>query len=279
MLNPFLYRRLDRQLFMNYLTNGDQHAQTELTYELNVAISQSPPAMQAWFAYAEGNFERALQHYARAIQSTRETADLHLERARILGMRNEVGPAVEEFQMALAEMRQKDEKKLVVLYDSKAMAEFSIATLLEGAGQPDKAKEAYGRALQEDLAYYPAHMRLGLLALSQGDTSAAMSELSMASELAPNDAFVHYLNGWVLGMAKHTKEAIAELTKSTELEPYYALPNIVLGAQYEALEKAPEALAAYERFLKTASAQDAQRQFAMDRIEDVKAFLNAPKTQ
>jgi predicted Zn-dependent protease len=122
-------------------------------------------------------------------------------------------------------------------------------------------------------------MRLGLLALSQGDTAAAMSELSMASELAPNDAFVHYLNGWVLGMAKHTKEAIAELTKATELEPYYALPNIVLGAQYEALEKAPEALAAYERFLKTASAHDAQRQFAMDRIEDVKAFLNAPKTQ
>jgi cytochrome c-type biogenesis protein CcmH/NrfG len=87
------------------------------------------------------------------------------------------------------------------------------------------------------------------------------------------------MNGWVLGKAKHTKEAIAELTKATELEPYYALPNLVLGAQYEVLEKAPEALAAYDRFLKTSSARDPQRQFATERIEDLKALLNAPKTQ
>ena len=279
MLNPFLYRRLDQQLFLNYLTNGDRHAQSALTYEINVAINQSPPAIQAWFAYSQGNFDRALQHYARAIQGARESADFHFERARILGMRNEVEPAVAEFQMALAEMRQKDEKKLVVLYDSKAMAEFSVATLLEGAGQADKAKEAYGRALQEDLAYYPAHMRLGLLALSQGDTATAVSELAMAAEIAANDPFVRYMNGWVLGKAKQPKEAVAELTKATELEPYFALPNLVLGAQYEALEKAPEAIAAYDRFLKSASANDPQRQWASDRLEDLKAFVNAPKTQ
>ena len=176
-------------------------------------------------------------------------------------------------------MRQKDEKKLVVLYDSKAMAEYSVATLLEGAGQPEKAKEAYGRALQEDLAYYPAHMRLGLLALGQGDTAAAVSELAMAAELAATDPFVRYMNGWVLGKVKHTKEAVAELTKATELEPYFALPNLVLGAQYEVLEKAPEAMAAYDRFLKIASANDPQRQFASERLEDLKAFVNAPKTQ
>lgn len=279
MMNPFLYRRLDKQLFLNYLTNGDRHAQVELTYEINVAINQSPPAIQAWFAYSQGNFDRALHHYARAIEVARETADLHLERARILGMRNEVEPAVAEFQLALAEMRQKDEKKLVVLYDSKAMAEFSIATLLEGAGQPDKAKEAYGRALQEDLAYYPAHMRLGLLAMGQGDTATAVSELAMAAELAATDPFVHYLNGWVLGKAKHAKESVAELTKAIELEPYFALPNLVLGTQYEALEKAPEAMAAYERFLKLASANDTQRQFASTRLEDLKAYVSAPKTQ
>ena len=87
------------------------------------------------------------------------------------------------------------------------------------------------------------------------------------------------MHGWVLGKTKHAKEAVAALTKATTLEPYYALPNLLLGAQYEALDKAPEALAAYERFLNTASVSDPQRQFAKDRIEDVKAFLNAPKTQ
>ena len=278
MLNPFLYRRLDRQLFINWLTDGDRQAQAEYAYEINTAIMRAPPATQAWFAYSNGNFERALELYGRAIEQSRETAGLHIERARILGMRNQVEPAVAEFELALGEMRQKDEKKLVILYNSKAMAEYSIATLLEGAGNTQKARDAYGRALQEDLSYYPAHMRLGLLALTQGDTAAAISELALASDIATDDAYIHYLNGWVLGRAKHTTEAVVELTKATTLEPYYALPNLVLGATYETLEKAPEAIAAYQRFLALASQRDPQRQFAMDRVEDLKAFVNAPKT-
>ena len=167
----------------------------------------------------------------------------------------------------------------MVLYDSKAVAEYSIATLLEGAGEGNKARDAYGRALQEDLAYYPAHMRLGLLQLSEGDTTAAMSELALASEIAVDDPYVHYLNGWVLGKAKHTAEAVAELTKATKLEPYYALPNLVLGAQYETLEKAPEAIAAYERYLALASARDPQRAFATERVADLKEFVKGPTAQ
>ena len=279
MLNPFLYRRLDRQLFITWLTDGDRQAQAEYAYEINTAIMRAPPATQAWYAYSNGNFPRALELYGRAIEQSRETAGLHIERARILGMRNEVESSVAEFQLALGELRQKDDKKLVVVYNSKALAEYSIATLLEGAGDAKKARDAYGRALQEDLSYYPAHMRLGLLALTEGDTTAAMSELALASDIATDDAYVHYLNGWVLGKAKHTAEAVTELKKATELEPYYALPNLVLGAQYETLEKGPEAVAAYERFLALASQHDPQRTFASERVEDLKAFLNAPKTQ
>lgn len=279
MLNPFLYRKLDQQLFINWITNGDRQVSAALSYELNVAISNSPPGTQAWFAYSNGDFESALRKYGQAIQQGRETAGYHFERARILGMRNEVESAVAEFQMALGELRQKDEKSLVVVYDSKAQAEYSIATLLEGAGDQQKARDAYGRALQEDLAYYPAHMRLGLLALSQGDTTTAVSELALASDIATNDAYVHYMNGWVLGQAKHTKEAVAELTKATALEPYYALPNLVLGTQYETLEKAPEAIAAYERYLALASARDPQRQFATERVADLKEFVKGPTAQ
>jgi hypothetical protein len=279
MLNPFLYRRLDAELFLNYITGGDRMMQAEYAYEINVWLHQASPSFQAWYAYAQGNFDRALTEYARAIGRERETAGLHLERARIFGMRNDVEPSVAEFQLALAELRAKDDKKLVIFYDSKALAEFSVARLLDGAGQQDRAREAYGRALQEDLAFYPAHMRLGLLALSQSDTAAAISELAMASEIVPGDPFVRYMHGWILAQTKHPAESVAELKKATELEPYYALPHLVLGTQYEKLDKAQEALAEYENFLTTASARDPQRAFATARIEDVKAFLNAPNTK
>jgi tetratricopeptide (TPR) repeat protein len=279
MLNPFLYRRLDRQMFLNYLTGGDRQAQAEYAYEIDVWLQQSGPEMRGWYAYSQGEFDRAFQLYGDAMQRTKDKANLRLERGRILGMRNDVDGAVAEFQFALDELRAKDEKKLVVYYDSKAMAEFSIATLLEGAGQVQRARDAYGRALQEDLAYYPAHMRLGLLALSQGDTTAAMSELALAAEIAAGEPFVRYMNGWVLTVAKHNAEAIAELKKAVELEPYYALPSLVLGSLYERLEKAPEAIESYERFLRTASAKDPQREFATGRIEDIREFLKAPKSQ
>jgi Tfp pilus assembly protein PilF len=279
MLSPFLYRRLDRQLFITWLTGGDRQVQADYAYEINVALTTAPPEVQAWYAYSMGNFDRALQKYGDAIEHAKETAGLHFERARIFGMRNEVSPAVEEFQLALGELRRKDEKSLVVLYDSKAMAEYSIATLLEGAGDDGKAREAYGRALQEDLAYYPAHVRLGLLSMSQGDTATAVSELALAAEIATDDPYIRYLNGWVLARAHHPAEAVAELKKAVELEPSYALPNLVLGSQYEAMEKGPEALAAYNRFLETASQHDQQRTFAAARIEDLKAFLGAPNTQ
>ena len=279
MLNPFVYRRLDRQLFMTWLTDGNRQAQAELSHEINVAIAQAPASTRGWFAYSQGNFDRALQFYADALGREKEKANLHLERGRIFGMRSDVESAVSEFQKALEQLRTKDEKSLVVLYDSKAMAEYSIATLLEGAGEGQKAKEAYGRALQEDLAYYPAHMRLGLLALSQGDTTTAVSELALAAEIAPADPFIRYMNGFVLGRARRPAEAVTELTKAIELEPYYALPNLVIATQYEALAKGPEAIAAYERFLRMSSARDPQRQFATDRLADLKTLVSAPKSE
>jgi tetratricopeptide (TPR) repeat protein len=277
MLNPFMFRRLDEQLFMTYLTGGDRTA--NLSFEISTWMMQAPPATRGWYAYSLGQFDRALKFYADAMDREREKAWLHIERARILGMRNDVDNAVAEFTLALEELRKKDDKSLVVLYDSKAQAEFSMAVLLEGAGQMDLARDAYGRALQEDLAYYPAHMRLGLLALGQGDTTAAMSELALAAQIASGEPLIRYMNGYVLGAAKHPEEAIVELKKAVELEPYYALPNLVLGAQYEALSKGPEALAAYQRFLATASARDPQRGYAERRVEDIKEFLKAPNTQ
>jgi tetratricopeptide (TPR) repeat protein len=277
MLNPFMFRRLDEQLFTTYLTGGDRTA--NLSFEISTWMAQAPPATRGWYAYSLGQFDRALKFYADAIDREREKAWLHLERARILGMRNDVDNAVSEFTLALDELRKKDDKSLVVLYDSKAQAEFSMAVLLEGDGKTDLAREAYGRALQEDLAYYPAHMRLGLLALGQGDTTVAVSELALAAQIATGEPFIRYMNGYVLGAANKPEEAIVELKKAIELEPYYALPNLVLGTQYEVLGKGPEALAAYERFLATASKQAPQRTFAEKRIEDIKEFLKAPNTQ
>jgi tetratricopeptide (TPR) repeat protein len=191
-------------------------------------------------------------------------------------MRNVVDQAVTEFQAALTLLRKKDDKDLVVFYDSKAQVEFSIAVLLEGAERYVEAREAYGRTLQEDLAYYPAHMRLGLLALGQNDTTTALSELALAAEIATEEPFVRYTNGWLLTQANKPAEGVVELKKALEIEPYYALPNFALGSAYEKLHKTPEALASYDRFLKSSSASAAQRDVATARVEELQKLAAAP---
>jgi tetratricopeptide (TPR) repeat protein len=190
-------------------------------------------------------------------------------------MQGQVQRATEEFGRALEEMRKKDQKDLVVFYNSKALAEYSIGVLLEGADSTKGAREAYGRALQEDLAYYPAHMRLGLLSLGLKDTTTAMSELALASQIAPAEPHIRYVNGYVLAACGHYAEAAVELTKAVELEPFYALPYLRLALVNEQLDKGKEALDAYLKFISLAAASDPQRQLAIEHANDIKEILGA----
>jgi tetratricopeptide (TPR) repeat protein len=286
MLNPFLYRRLDRRMFVAYVRDnamrrarmgGDELSPSQLDYQIEEYLRGASPAMRAWSRYADGDFTAALAGYARALDMAHNKAYLRLERGRIFGMRGAVDSAVSEMRLAIEELRKQDQKELVVLYDSKAMTEYSIAVLLEGAGNVDGARDAYGEALQEDLAYYPAHMRLGLLALGKRDTATALSELALAAQLAAGEPHIRYMHGWVLAVTHNFPEALKELTAAVELEPYYALPYLRLGQVHEQLSHGNEALASYQEFLARASQTDPQRQWAGGRVTEIKDILAAYK--
>lgn len=285
MLNPFLFRRLDKPLFTHYFRSeirrnssvSSEPSRNEMDFYIEQWLRDAGPGTRAWVAYADADFRRALEYYANAIGSSRDKAGVHIERARIFGMRNQVDSAIAEFDAALADLRKSDQKKLVVFYDSKAQAEYSKGVLLEGAGNVAGAKDAFAQALTEDLAYYPAHVRLGLLALGLKDTTTAMSELALASQLAAGEPQVRYTNGWVLAVSGHDAEAVEELEKTVALEPVYALPYLRLGQLHERMEKPAEALGAYEQFLARAATTDVQRAYATERAAELKGLLGQPK--
>ena len=286
MLNPFLYRRLDRPMFIAYIVKNaerEHHSsggmtRPEIEFEVQAYLTGASNQTRAWMEYGYGNFAASLRSYAQALGQSRDRPGVHLERARIFGMRAENDSAIAEFNAALSELRKQDDKELVVFYESKALAEYSVGVLLEGAGKQKEAREAYGKALQEDLAYYPAHLRLGMLAIGLKDTATAVSELGLATQLAEDEPYIRYMHGYALARANRLSDAIIELKKATVLEPYYALPNMLLGQLYEHLGKGPEAAATYERFLALAPRGDPQRAIAESRLKDVKEVLEfAPK--
>lgn len=285
MLSPFLFRRLDTELLTRYIRNGAMRyarthgesmpSESEMAFEIDNWLRQGDAEMRAWMSYGNGAFGLALKQYAQALGPARNKAYIRLERGRIFGMQANVDSAVSELRLALDEQKKLDEKELVVFYESKANTDYSIGVLLEGNGDVAGAREAYGQALQEDLSHYSSHMRLGLLALGAKDTANATSELALAAQLAPNEANIRYLNGWVLAVSHRYPEAVSEFTKSIELDPWYALPYLRLGQVNEQLGKGPEALAGYKAFLDHASQTDPQRQFAQQRYSEVKEFLDS----
>src|SRR5262249_54966945 len=157
-------------------------------------------------------FADALDEYAQAMKGEREKAPYRIERARIFGMRGQADSAIAEFSLALEEMRKAEGKAFAYPYNSKAAIEYSIGTLLEAQDRLKEAREAYGRALQEDIAFYPAHLRLGLLAVSAHDTANAISELDLAAQLAGTEPYVRYTYGFTLASVGHADDAIKQLT-------------------------------------------------------------------
>ena len=261
LLNPFLYRRLEARMFREYIRglNNLSAADAQLNYAINTYLQRAGASTRAWVAYSDGNFDEALQQYATAMKGDKSPAATHLERARIFGMRAQTDSAVAEFTSALDELRKKDAKSLVFVYNSKAAIEHSIGMLLESHDRPAEAREAYGRALQEDVAFYPAHLRLGMLALGAKDTTTAVSELDLAVQIAGNEPYVRYVAGYTLAALGHRPEALAQINKAIEIDPFYALPYITAADLEEKNGDHAAAKATYQLYLKRAARADPQR--------------------
>lgn len=283
MQNPFLSQRLDRvvldawiRALANEYTRGDRMSAAEVEQELQVEIRRNASlGMRAWLSYGSGNFPRALDDYAEAIKHAKRKASLRIDRGRLLFQLGQVDSALVELSLALEEMRRSDEKDIVVVYESKAFLEHGIAMIHERRNEIDQAKEAYGRALTEDLSYYPAHLRLGFVALETKDTATALNEFALAVQIRGDEPMLRYLHAHVLSVANRLDEAEAELKKAVELEPLFAMPHFLLGQIYDQQMKPEQALASYRSFLSLSARVDGRRVDAQRSVEQLQATAQA----
>lgn len=255
-LNPFLRTKFDKTLFDHYMDwavrRGNSRSKLdpgEVKFWLDSWLRTSGPATRAWLAYAEGRFPDALDGYASALRGSRNPSGIHANRARIFLLVGRPDSALAQMGRAVERMRERDEKDLVFLYESKALFEHSTGAILEQQGNRDAAREAYGRALQEDLTYYPAHVALAALSMASGDTAAAIASLDLAAQVRGEDAGVRYAYGQVLALGGRYPEAEEQLRAAVASEPWYAAPYALLGGVLEATGKPAEAAETYRAFL------------------------------
>jgi hypothetical protein len=253
-LDPFLYRRFDRLLFDAYVDYLSQHgALTSFAVQV-----RSKPFLRGWVAYAQSRWSDAVQAYGEAITKARYKAGLLAARAQSEFMMAAYPAARADLTAALEERRRMDAEApgAVAFYDSKALLEYSVGVVQETLGDKAAAREAYARALQEDLSYHQAHVRLAALALSDGDTATAISEYDLAAQIRDKDPALRYQMGALLVAARRLDAAAPHFRAAIEAEPLYAPPYASLGGIYEKLDQPHEALALYQAFIAHASRAD-----------------------
>jgi tetratricopeptide (TPR) repeat protein len=264
-LNPFLYHRLDGAFFDALIRgiavravgrDGDTH---EAEYQIRNYLARATPDVKAWRAYTLGRFDDALRHYATAIKSERKKASLRVDRGRLFFQLDRADSALTELTLAAEEMRTTDAKDLVFIYESKALVEHSIGMVLLRLGRKDEAREAFARALQEDLSYSPAHVQLGFMALDAKDTATAVSEFDLAVQIAPDDEVIRYYYGYTLLQFGKAAEAEAALRQAAAINPVYSAPQLALAQSLAAQGKTAEAGTEFRRFLAGASRTDPRR--------------------
>jgi tetratricopeptide (TPR) repeat protein len=276
-LNPFVSQTLDRQLFEaiaddiaeRFERDGGGSA-SEARFAIDAEMRNASPAMKAWLAYGDGRFDDAVRLYAEAIHADERNGPLRLDRARVFVQMNQLDSARAELAVAIEDLRKRDKKDLIYVYQSKALTEQSIGAVEQRLGNAAAAKEAFGRALQEDLSYYPAHVQLAYMAIDAKDTATAITELDLAVQVHDDDPSTLYVYGFALATTGKLTEAEAQLRKAIALDRYYAAPHFMLGFVLDQAGKTADAAAEYAAYLALTAQMDPRRNDAQRRLAALK---------
>ena len=279
-LDPFVHQQHSKTIQFRYwrqIIESDPDFATmgvgRVDFLIEDLFNRTSPGTRARLAAAEGQFDYALGLFAEAIAASRYPAFLYLDRASVRAIQGMHEAAISDLAVGLRELRKDDAdaNEDVVFYEAKALYEYGIGLLWTRAGNVDKAREAFGRAMEEDLSFHPAHVALARLALATGDTITALTEIALAAELAPGEASVQFQHGELLVLVGQYAEAVAPLRKAIELEPLYADPHFGLGLALARTGDAAGARNAYEGFLARAPRRDQRRGTASDAMRALEA--------
>jgi Tfp pilus assembly protein PilF len=212
----------------------------------------------AAFLFDYGCYRESAERYAMAIKRYPRVLGLRFDRAHALYRSSQYGEAVIELQTVLDTLRGRDRKYLSHQYQSRAIIEFMIGNSYLRSGDVPAARDAYMRALTEDLSLYWVHARLAELALMENDARTAIAEYEQAVALKENDGVLLHDYGVALSAAGRFADAEPHFRRSIEIEPYFSTAYYNLAVSLDRQKKRDDARAAYEDFLRRAPKRQAK---------------------
>ncbi len=280
-MDPFLARNLEDELARAYLaaaidrdtrgSTSDRLTDVELRVVTDEILSHQTPATRAWLAAADGQLETALQFYETAIRQARYKSNLYADKARVLVQLGRFPEALAALSSAVTERTREDNRRLVVIYNSKAHFQQTAGAIHARLGHADSARAAYGAALQEDLSFAYAHAHLAALSVAAGDKAGAFGELELAVQIRPSDPGLRVDAATVLALVGQVEKAVEHLKQAVELDPWYADPYLMLGKLHDGSGMRDDAAKYYAGFLAHAARRHPEYAWAQQRITELRA--------
>ena len=247
-------RELDSLFYDAQLRDPFVHLYNTVCYLPDWIDEVRNPAERAYVYFESGCHAKAAETFAQAIAKYPKRLSLRLDRARSSYWVGHYGNAIAELRTVLDTLRARDQKKLVRAYESKEMLEYMLGAAYERERDWAAARDAYGRALTENLSFYMAHAALANVARQQGDMATALQEYELAVTLRPDDALLRHEYGRALldAQPRRNAEAEAQLRAAIALNPHFATAYYNLAVALENQERGPEAAFQYAQYVERA---------------------------
>ncbi|HJR66996.1 MAG TPA: tetratricopeptide repeat protein [Gemmatimonadaceae bacterium] len=212
----------------------------------------------------KSDYARALRGFGEALKRTPKEIELHYLRAQMFFRLRHFDSAATELRILADSMEGRQTKK-AMLYISRAAVFYAQGMAYTQHRDTAKAREAFERALVEDLSFHMASVRLAGHALATGDTTAALTHLAHAVDLRPADARLRVYYGSTLASANRAHEAAEQLMRAIDANRHYAPAYLHLGRVLERTD-VERAVTSYEMYLARAARGDSTRVWTEQRL-------------
>jgi tetratricopeptide (TPR) repeat protein len=249
-LNPFIHRRFD------YLVGPP--------VQLLMCERMRDPRSSGMCFLHKNDYVKALRSFGEAVKKTPKDIDLHYLRAQMFFHLFQFDSAATELRILADSMESRQTKKAMI-YVSRAAVFYAQGMAYTEHGDTAKAREAYERALVEDLSFHMASVRLAGQALATGDTTAALAHLAHAVSVRPGDVPLRVYYGFMLSHANQRREAADQYLRAIKDNPYYAPPYLHLARLLERSD-VENAVTSYQLYLTRAPRSDSTRAWVVERL-------------
>ena len=267
MQDPFFHRGMDEALLVAYAKAAVQRdpfvirsttaGTTGIAAATEQYFEQEDPALRGLLYYSRNQLRDAQQYWAIASRA-RDVDFVWADRGRAFYELRQSDSAQAAYRNALRFSR-RAELDPHHMYESRAVWLYAIGRILEDRRDLAGARDSYEQAFAEDEGYYPAMLRLGLIALQTGDTVGAVGALARATTGPTVQFFALTTAATVLSQLHRTDRSVPMLRRATEVEPIAAGGWLLLGRELVNARDTTGAISAFERYLALAPRNDLSR--------------------